>query len=704
MVRPTGRSARVAPGLAAIGAVLAGLPQPLGALQEAGAAGAAHGADFDPILPGLILLLPLLGALVNGVGAFAWRESRTVPAIVGPASVLAAFALVVANFLAMVPASPHDPAIVSLWTWIAAGGLEIGVDLQFDRLSVLMGLIVTGVGGIIHVYSVGYMREDPGFSRYFAYLNLFVFFMLALVFGANFPVMFVGWEGVGLCSYLLIGFWYEVPEYSDAGKKAFIVNRIGDAGFLVAMFLLFTAFGTLDFLPIFERAPAALEGGGPLVTAITLLLFLGCTGKSAQIPLHVWLPDAMAGPTPVSALIHAATMVTAGVYLVARAGVLFALAPVSQAVVAAVGAGTALFAATIALQQYDIKKVLAYSTISQLGYMFLAVGIGAFTAGIFHLMTHAFFKALLFLGAGAVIHAVEGAWHAVGEGGDPNDMRNHGGLRRAMPITTATMWVATLAIAGVFPFAGFFSKDEIIWAAGARGYGVLWGVAIVTALLTAAYMTRLMVMTFHGESRTGEEARSRLHEAPAVMWVPLVILGLLSVVGGWVNIPEALPLPHIEALHAWLEPVFEPALALATAEGAGMAHAAPLGGGEALWAAISTTLALVVVLLTFRALAARRYPSAAEAPEPTGLGRVLYRKWYVDELYDRIVVRPLLALWRACWRVVDEGLVDGAVNGVAGASRIAGWLGSQLQSGRVSTYVFFFVVGAILILGSFAFG
>ncbi|MHC4990006.1 MAG: NADH-quinone oxidoreductase subunit L, partial [Planctomycetota bacterium] len=519
----------------------------------------------------------------------------------------------------------------------------------------------------------------------------------------------IGWEGVGLCSYLLIGFWYENRAFSDAGRKAFVVNRIGDAGFLIAMFLLFVTFGTLDFVPIFEAAPQRLAFGGGLVTAITLLLFLGCTGKSAQIPLFVWLPDAMAGPTPVSALIHAATMVTAGVYLVARTGVLFALAPVAQAVVAAVGVGTALFAATIAIKQYDIKKVLAYSTISQLGYMFLAVGVGAFTAGIFHLMTHAFFKALLFLGAGAVIHSVEHAWHHVGaHGDDPNDMRNHGGLRGPMRTTWLTMWVATLAIAGVFPFAGFFSKDEIIWSAGVSGYTVLWVVALVTAVLTAIYMTRLMVMTFHGDNRTGRDAHPHLHEAPAVMWIPLAVLGVLSLVGGWVNIPEALPLPHIAWLHHWLEPVFEPAMEVAAAHAATHAgveavHEAPLGGGEALWAAISTLLAVVAVVTAFRAYGRRRYVPAAEAAEPTGFARLLYMKWYVDELYDRIIVRPLLALWRACWRVIDDRLIDASVNGLAGTARLAGWVGSQLQTGRVATYLLFFMLGAVLVLGALAF-
>jgi len=343
---------------------------------------------------------------------------------------------------------------------MAVGDLSIGVDLQFDQLSVLMLLVVTGVSSVIHVYSIGYMRDDPGYSRYFSYLNLFVFFMSVLVMGANFAIVFVGWEGVGLCSYLLIGFWYENREFASAGKKAFIVNRIGDFGFLVAMLLVFTHFGTLNFVEVFAAAPETLVFGGGVVTLITLLLFLGATGKSAQIPLYVWLPDAMAGPTPVSALIHAATMVTAGVYLVARAGVLFAMAPVSQATVAAIGAGTALFAATIAMQQYDIKKVLAYSTVSQLGYMFLAVGVGAFTAGMFHLITHAFFKALLFLGAGAVIHAMHHALHQVNRHDDPNDMRNYGGLKNLLPITWGTMWIGTVAIAGIFPFAGFFSKDE----------------------------------------------------------------------------------------------------------------------------------------------------------------------------------------------------------------------------------------------------
>ena len=690
--------------------VLAG-PGPLSAGAAALAGQEGAGAGFHPVLPWLILALPLLGAAVNGAGAFLWRDDKRIPTIVGPAALLGSFAVVLVNFIGMSGAELHGAEIVSLWNWIVSGDLRIGVDLQFDQLSMLMCMIVTGVGSLIHIYSVGYMRDDPGYSRYFSYLNLFVFFMLVLVLGASFPLMFVGWEGVGLCSYLLIGFWYENRDYANAGKKAFIMNRIGDAGFLVAMFLLFVAFGTLDFIPVLAAAEGTLAYGGALVTGITLLLFLGCTGKSAQIPLHTWLPDAMAGPTPVSALIHAATMVTAGVYLIARTSVLFALSPVSQGVVAAVGAGTALFAASIAIRQYDIKKVLAYSTISQLGYMFLAVGVGAFTAGVFHLMTHAFFKALLFLGAGAVIHAVHHAWAHGGNGlgdahhGDPNDMRNHGGLRKFMPRTFVFMWVATLAIAGVPPLAGFFSKDEIIWYTGAYGYPILWGVALATALLTAVYMARLMVMTFHGENRTfgrggGSGAGRKLHEVPVVMWAPLAVLAVLSVVGGWANIPEALPLlPAVEWLHHWLEPVFAPAIAVKEAHGFAPEYRAPVGGGEALWAGISAVIAIAAVTATVRVLSPKPVPTEAEAVAPTGFARVLHDKWYVDELYDRAIVRPSLALWRACWRIVDAAIIDGAVNGAGRAARLLGWAGGQLQTGRVTTYLVAFMLGALLVLG-----
>src|SRR5213596_864816 len=413
----------------------------------------------------MVPVLPLAGFVLNGALALARPKAKLAVTVIGVGSVAAAFVVSLIVVRALAAAHLDAPVVFTYWDWIPVGTLHVPAALQLDQLSAVMLLVVTGVGSLIHVFSVGYMGDDPGYARYFAYLNLFVFFMLTLVLGASFPVMFVGWEGVGLCSYLLIGFWFNEQINADAGKKAFIVNRIGDFGFLVAMFLIFTHLGSLDFETVFTKAPAAFLPGGAAATAITLFLFFGCTGKSAQIPLYIWLPDAIQGPTPVSALIHAATMVTAGVYLVARCGVLFALSPVGSATVAGVGALTALFAATIALKQWDIKRVLAYSTISQLGYMFLGVGTGAYAAGMFHLVTHAFFKALLFLGSGSVIHAVHHALHATHTHEDAQDMRNMGGLARYMPWTAALMWIATLAIAGIPPFAGFFSKDEILGAA-----------------------------------------------------------------------------------------------------------------------------------------------------------------------------------------------------------------------------------------------
>ena len=703
----------------------------LGLAQDAG-----QPAGYEPVLPGLIVLLPLLGFLVNGVLAMrsGGRAAESVRAgggepgdppaeaghrrwvtLVGPGVVGLSLLLVLINFAGMFHADLHDPVVVRYWSWMVAGALEVDAALQLDQLSMVMMLVVTGVGFLIHVFSVGYMRDDPGYARYFSYLNLFVFFMLVLVLGASFPVMFVGWEGVGLCSYLLIGFWFQDREKADAGKKAFIVNRIGDFGFLVAMFLVFTTFGTLAFAEVFPEAPELIEYGGATVTAITLFLFLGAAGKSAQIPLYVWLPDAMAGPTPVSALIHAATMVTAGVYMVARTSVLFALAPVSGAVVATVGVLTALLAATIALAQYDIKKVLAYSTISQLGYMFLGVGAGAYAAGIFHLMTHAFFKALLFLGSGAVIHAMHHALHGTHNHADPQDMRNMGGLGRSMPVTWITMWIATLAIAGVWPLAGFFSKDEIIWYAGLAATGgyqplftLLWILALATALLTAVYMTRLMVMTFHGANRTGREERRRLHEAPWIMTVPLIALAALSVVGGWINVPEELAaslfglggaLPTSEWLHHWLEPVTAGAAEVRYEHLGEPGHAAPFGGGEVLWAGLSTLAAVALVLLTTRAAARWKVAPAAEAAAPAGVKGLLLNKWYVDEIYDRFVVQPILAASRFAWRVVDAILIDGTVNGIGLLTRTGGTFASLFQTGQVNTYALVLTLGVLAILG-----
>ncbi|MDZ7779668.1 MAG: NADH-quinone oxidoreductase subunit L [Gemmatimonadota bacterium] len=700
----------------------------------------AGSAQFEPFFPGLVVLLPLLGFALNGflalkharasadavrgggeleLGGEEGRPStHTLPTLIGPGVMLLAFLITLINFFGMLGTELSAPVVVEYWTWVATGTFTVNAALQLDQLSMIMMLVVTGVGFLIHVFSVGYMKDDPGYPRYFAYLNMFVFFMLVLVMGSSYPVMFVGWEGVGLSSYLLIGFWFGDREKSDAGKKAFIVNRIGDVGFIVAMFFLFTTFGTLDFTSIFANAESSLVYGGGLVTAVTLLFLLGATGKSAQIPLYVWLPDAMAGPTPVSALIHAATMVTAGVYLVARSSVLFALSPVGSATVAGIGVLTALFAATIALKQNDIKKVLAYSTVSQLGYMFVGVGVGAYAAGVFHLMTHAFFKALLFLGSGAVIHAMHHAYHATHNHEDAQDMRNMGGMKRYMPITWITMWIATLAIAGIWPFAGFFSKDEIIWYTGAFGgaenapfpglYTVYWIIALVAAVLTAFYMTRMMVLTFHGSNRTGSEEEKHLHESPPVMWVPLVILAALSIFGGWINVPEAIrtsflggfgALPMGEWLHHWLEPVTAQAHHIQETHLGEVAHSAPFGGGELAWALIATTLALVVVLISARVIGGRPVATARDDVEPTGFGKLLYNKWYVDEFYDRFIVQPVVRASRFCWKVIDAVIIDGIVNAVGWFARGVGWGVSMFQTGSVNTYAFILTVGVLVILG-----
>jgi NADH-quinone oxidoreductase subunit L len=677
------------------------------------AAVAEHGSGFEPVALWAIVLLPLLGFVLNAVAAFRTPERKAIPSIVGPGVIGLAFVIALMNFVRMSGAEMHSPAIEHYFSWMPVGSLQIGAALQLDQLSMLMTLIITGVGFLIHVFSVGYMKADPGYPRYFAYLNLFVFFMLVLVLGANYPLMFVGWEGVGLCSYLLIGFWFKDKEKADAGKKAFIVNRIGDFGFLIAMFMIFTNLGTLDFAEAFEAAPAAFEYGGVVITAITLFLFLGAAGKSAQLPLYVWLPDAMAGPTPVSALIHAATMVTAGVYMVARSSVLFALAPTTMIVVALVGALTALFAATIGLVQNDIKKVLAYSTVSQLGYMFIGVGVGAYTAGVFHLMTHAFFKALLFLGSGAVIHAMHEAFHHTHKDWDAQDMRNMGGLRRYMPITWITMWIGTLAIAGIWPFAGFFSKDEIIWQAAARAVGpfenwfrVVWILALAAAILTAFYMTRLMILTFHGENRSGEHEREHIHEVSPVMWVPLAILAALSVVGGWINVPHAIAeipvlgwVPHSEWLHEWLHPITQGADAIIATNVGAPNEFSPAGGSEATWALISFALATIVSVVAATMVRRWRYAPATESAPAGGFKRILYNKWYVDEIYDAAIVRPILATSRALWKYVDAALIDGTVNGAGRLSAITGWFGAKLQTGQLNTYAFAVVIGVLVLLG-----
>jgi NADH-quinone oxidoreductase subunit L len=524
--------------------------------------------------------------------------------------------------------------------------------------------------------------------------------MLVLVLGSSLPVAFIGWEGVGLCSYLLIGFWYGDKVNADAGKKAFLVNRIGDVGVLLAMFILFWNLKTLDFNSMAQIGPRVFTPGGFIITLTTLLLFLGCTGKSAQIPLYTWLPDAMAGPTPVSALIHAATMVTAGVYLIARTNFLFAMAPLSAAVVAGIGALTALFAASIGLRQYDIKRVLAYSTISQLGYMFLAVGTGAYVAGIFHLATHAFFKALLFLGSGSVIFAMHRAYHATHSHEDAQDMRNMGGLRRYMPWTFWLMLIATLAISGIPPLSGFFSKDEILAAAFGRGqqqpiWKLFWAMGLVAAFLTAFYMMRLFAMTFLGQNRTGEGERPHLKEAPWIMTGPLVVLGVLSVIGGLINLPAFVG-GHA-ALEHWLDPVIAGAIARAPVT-------FPHGTTEVLLIVGAIATGALGLVLGWRWTLSKPIPIAREAPPETGFAKVLYRKYYVDEIYDAIIVRPLVGISRwILWKGMDQGVIDGAgAKGSAALARALGWLGSRLQSGSVGVYVLIFLIGAVWLLRAVA--
>ncbi|MEP6493665.1 MAG: NADH-quinone oxidoreductase subunit L [bacterium] len=638
--------------------------------------------------------------------------------IVGPGVLVLSFLLTAAIFVAMRGAGEmHAPFIQQYFSWMPVGDLQIGATFQLDQLSMMMALVVTGVGMLIHLFSVGYMRDDPGYPRYFAYLNLFVFFMLLLVLGGNYPLLFIGWEGVGLCSYLLIGFWFSEKANADAGKKAFIVNRIGDFGFLIAMFLLFANLGTLDFGGI-KDAASSLPFGGAVVTAICLFMFLGCAGKSAQIPLYIWLPDAMAGPTPVSALIHAATMVTAGVYLIARSSVLFSMAPVAQIVVVVIGALTAVFAASIGLKQWDIKKVLAYSTVSQLGYMFVGVGSGAYVAGVFHLVTHAFFKALLFLGSGSVIYAMHEAYHHTGNHDDAQDMRNMGGLRQYMPVTFGLMWIATLAIAGIPPLAGFFSKDEILGAVFARAQGStiasahLFGIAgsawlyfayvlgVVAALMTATYMTRMMIYTFHGPNRSGETERSHLREAPWIMTGPLVVLGLLTVVGGWFNIPEfAKFLGPVGGLDHWLEPVVGESTARVVAGASEMSPSLEYG-----LVGLAVLIAVAGITLAWTRLKPEALVPKRESPQEEGFEKVLVEKYYVDEIYDATIVQPVIGVSRGVlWKGVDTGLIDGlGVAGSAYAARFVGWIGSQFQSGQLGTYAWVLVVGVLAVLGAFS--
>lgn len=630
-----------------------------------------------------VVLLPLFGFLFNGLLGARIRSEKVV-GTVGSGVVGLSFLLASLIFFHMIALPVEERSqMVHMFRWISAGTLETQVAFLVDQLSILMVLIVTGVGFIIHVYSIGYMHGDPGYWRFFSYMNLFIVAMLVLVLADNFLLFFVGWEGVGLCSYLLIGFWYdkrfEKATTSDAANKAFIVNRVGDFGFLVAMLLVYVTFGSLNFGSVFARANA-LSVGETSLFLITLLLLIGATGKSAQIPLFVWLPDAMAGPTPVSALIHAATMVTAGVYMIARCAILFALAPATMGIVAVVGALTAVFAASIGLVQNGIKKVLAYSTISQLGYMFLAMGVGAFTAGMFHLLTHAFFKALLFLGAGAVIHAMQ----------EEEDIQRMGGLKQRLPTTYKTFVVAAFAIAGIPPLSGFFSKDEILWNAFNQGSWFLWLVGALGAVLTAFYMFRLVILTFEGSPRY-DPANVHPHEAPRTMTVPLIVLAVLSAIGGFFGIPHSLGGGNL--LGQWLEPTFAGAseiMRLPTPE----VHAI-----EYVLMFFSVALAAAGIYAAWKVYLKRKELLPRLVSQYQRVYDLLWNKYYVDEIYDASIVVPTFkGSEKLLWRGLDVLVIDGAVNGIAKLISMVSLVSRRVQVGVAQTYAVVFVFGIVMIL------
>jgi NADH-quinone oxidoreductase subunit L len=617
----------------------------------------------------LVPLFPLIGFLINGLGRK--QLSKSLSGIIGSGMVLASF--IVSALIFNETRAESDPVTVRLFDFIQAGDLNIPFEFLVDRLSALFLMIITGVGFLIHLYSTAYMHEEEShhFARYFAYLNLFVFSMLLLVLGANYLIMFIGWEGVGLCSYLLIGYWFKNKDYGNAARKAFVMNRIGDLGFLLGLFFIIQQFGSLTYGEVFSQA-ATMSSGATILTIITLLLFVGATGKSAQIPLYTWLPDAMAGPTPVSALIHAATMVTAGIYMIARSNILYTLAPVSQTVVAVIGLATAILAATIAIKQNDIKKVLAYSTVSQLGYMFLGLGVGAYTGAVFHVMTHAFFKALLFLGAGSVIHAMH----------HEQDIRKMGGLAKKLPITHWTFFLGCVAIAGIPPFSGFFSKDEILIGAFAHNPVYYW-IGLGGALMTAFYMFRLYAMTFRGSFRGTHEQEHHLHESPWQMTVPLMVLAFLAVVAGFVGIPELFA-HDAHKLEHYLAPVF--------AESAKHAAAHAVSHTQE-YILLGVSIGAILITIGF---ALTRFSKKPETGEPAGFGKTLANKWYVDELYDAIISKPLNGLGAFSNRFIEKSGIDGIVNGTG---KTIQWGSRQLrllQSGQVGTYVLWMVLGILL--------
>jgi len=616
----------------------------------------------------LVPLFPLLGFLINGLGRN--QLSKTSIGAIGTGAILLSFLVSVRLFMQVLNGGG---GVDTLFYLFKTSDISVPFAFQVDALSALFLLIITGIGTLIHLYSTAYMHEEsaPHFARYFAYLNLFVFSMLLLVLGSGFVIMFIGWEGVGLCSYLLIGYWFKNNNYNYAARKAFVMNRIGDLGFLLAIFWIISKLGTTEYAQVFEGVSKLSTSD---ITAITLLLFVGAMGKSAQIPLYTWLPDAMAGPTPVSALIHAATMVTAGIYMIARTNLLYTMAPFTQCVVAITGLATALFAATIALRQNDIKKVLAYSTVSQLGYMFLGLGVGAYTGAVFHVMTHAFFKALLFLGAGSVIHAMH----------HEQDIRKMGGLHKRLPHTHLTFLLGCLAIAGIPPLSGFFSKDEIL-AAALQASPIYYVLGLAGALMTAFYMFRLYTLTFLGEARFQEDAHHPVHESPWQMTVPLWILGILSVVGGWIGFPEWI-LPDAHRLESLLAPIFAGSTALAT-EHAHLTHAQE-------WM-ITGGATLAIVLVIFLAIRGSLRKQISSTPS-TGLAGILENKWYVDEIYDNAIVKPLQSFADLLKNVIEKSGIDGLVNGVGKLVQYGSRQIRLVQSGQVGNYLLIMVLSMVV--------
>ncbi|MBN1320786.1 MAG: NADH-quinone oxidoreductase subunit L [Thermoleophilia bacterium] len=620
----------------------------------------------------LIPLLPFLAFLVTLVFGKWWikESAHWLPIL----AMLGSFVLSLAAFIQI--RGSEEPVVVELWRWFSVGDFQVPMSLQMDQLSAVMCLVVSGIGLLIFIYSKGYMHGDTGYYRFFAYMSLFAFSMLMLVMAGNYLLLYFGWEAVGLCSYYLIGYFYHKPEAAAAGKKAFIVNRIGDFGFGLGVMLIFVTFGTLDYVGVFEQVGAGGFGEGTLI-AIALLLFMGAMGKSAQFPLHVWLPDAMEGPTPVSALIHAATMVTAGVYLVARSAIIFASVPAALLVVGAIGTFTAIFAAVIGICQKDIKKVLAYSTVSQLGYMFMALGVGAWAIAIFHLVTHAFFKALLFLGAGSVIHSMSGE----------QDMDRMGGLRKRIPATYWTLMAGALALSGIFPFAGFWSKDEILEAAWAHADYVFWAVGLVAAFITAFYTFRMIFLTFFGKPRMDEETGKHIHESPWVMIVPLIVLAAGSLLVGFLGLPG-----RFGALQRFLEPVFSPANNI-------------LGFVEHGLSVIDYVLMVASVIVAGLGIVLAWFMYVRRTDLPALVGRklrpvykVVYNKFYVDEFYAATVVRLTVDGSRWVWKNFDDRIIDGAVNGTAWLWQHAGALARPLQTGRVQNYLLGMFIGLFIVL------